>query len=102
MRRHVASAALLNLSLIVGASAQTAPPRAPSPPAAPKMDCPMHDRAGGHMMQSGAMPMQQGRPMPGAMEHCRAMHDPAERRQQHQMMHHPGEPPVSQKQEKDK
>lgn len=65
MRRHVASAALLNLSLIVGASAQTAPPRAPSPPAAPKMDCPMHDRAGGHMMQSGAMPMQQGRPMPG-------------------------------------
>jgi len=53
------------------------------------------------MMQPGTMPTRQEHPMPGAMEHCRAMHDSAEHRQQHQMMHHPGKPPVSQKQEKD-
>ncbi|UZW57111.1 hypothetical protein NUH86_20420 [Sphingobium sp. JS3065] len=98
MRRHFASAALLNLLLIAGASAQTAPPRAPPPAAAPAE----HDPAGEHMMQTGTMPMQPGHPMPGAMEHCRAMHDSAEHRQQHRMMHHSGEPPLSQKQEKDK
>ena len=101
MRRQFTSAALLNLLLVAGASAQTAPPRAPPPPVAPATDCPMHDPAGGHMMQPGTMPMRQEHPMPGAMKHCRAMHDSAEHRQQHQMMHHPGEPPVSQKQEKD-
>lgn len=102
MRRHVLSAVLLKLSLLAGASAQTAPPRAPPTTAAPTMDCPMHSRGGGHMMQPDAMPMQQGHPTPEAMEHCRAMHDPAERRQQHQMMHQPGQPSLLQKQEKDK
>jgi len=100
MRRQFASAALLNLLLVAGASAQTAPHRAP-PPTTPATDCPMHDPAGSHVMQPGTMPMRQEHPMPGAMEHCRAMHDSAEHRQRHQMMHHPGKPPVSQKQEKD-
>lgn len=50
------------------------------------------------MMQPGAM-MQHGQPMPEMMKRCREMHSPADR-QQH-MMHHPGQPPVSQKQEKD-
>jgi len=51
------------------------------------------------MMQPGAMPMQHGQPMPETMEHCRTMHSPADG-QQH-MMHHPGGPPISHKQEKD-
>ena len=95
MHNSLASAALL---LVAGASAQTAPPRAP-PTAPPATNCPMHDQAGGRMMQPGAMPMQHGQPMPETMEHCRTMHSPADG-QQH-MMHHPGGPPISQKQEKD-
>ena len=100
MQYSLASAALLHLFLVAGASAQTATPHAQTT-APPVTNCPMHDRAGGHMMQPDAMPMQHGQPMPGAMEHCRTMHDPAERGQQHQMMHQSGQPPVSQKQEKD-
>jgi len=39
MRRQFANTALLNLLLVAGASAQTAPPRAPPPSVAPATDC---------------------------------------------------------------
>lgn len=101
MRRHFASEAFLNLSLIAGAFAQTAPPAVPPPKAAPATDCPMHDHAGGHMMQPGAMPMTHGHPMPQATEHCPAMRGSTASEKQQHMMHRPGEAPLSQKQEKD-
>ncbi len=96
MRRRFTSAALLQLSLIAAASAQTSPNRAP-PTGKPATECPMRDQAGEHMMQPGAMPMHHGQSMSEAMEHCRTMHRPAADGQQQMMMHRPGEPPHSRK-----
>ncbi|AMK17383.1 MULTISPECIES: hypothetical protein [Sphingobium] len=100
MHRQFASAALLQLSLMAAAPAQTTSHQAP-PTGKPATDCPMHDQAGGHMMQPGATPMHHGQPMPEAMEHCRTIHHPAATERRQQMMRHPGEPTHSQKQEKD-
>ena len=93
MRRFfIAGAGLLNLVLIAGVSAQTAPPHAghhpaeaaesaPSAAADGQHDCPMMKEEGGHRMGSAthspSPQMGQAHQMPNGMKHCSEMHGPA-------------------------